>query len=285
MSFEIKTRMLNTVHDLTLVQKLEEEVWKMQPLPLHQTITASQNGGLLLGAFINEDLVGFSYSFAGFNNGKSYLCSHMLGVHPSHQMKGIGAILKEKQKELAREMGYELIMWTYDPLETRNAYLNLSKLHAISSTYVDNCYGDMEDNLNKGIPSDRLKVEWWTNSPYISKPYPINQEQAELIFKWETIEGKLPKLKNIEEDLPSISSSDNPILLPVPANFQYVKNTNKELAMDWRFKTRKIFHTLFYKGYAVVSLIKNNNQSVHFYVFVPKRSLQNLLHDKGVTTE
>ncbi|PGY10319.1 GNAT family N-acetyltransferase [Bacillus sp. AFS031507] len=274
MSFDIKTRILSTFHELKLVQKLEEEIWNMSPHPLHQTITASQNGGLLLGAFINEDLVGFSYSFAGFNKGQSYLCSHMLGIHPSQQVKGIGASLKEKQKEIAREMGYELIMWTYDPLETRNAYLNLSKLHAICSTYVNNCYGNMEDSLNKGIPSDRLKVEWWINSSYISKPHPINLEQAESIFKWETIGGHLPKLTHVSEELYRIPTSNNPILLPVPANFQFLKSTNKELAIEWRFQTREIFQTLFAKGYAVVSLVKKDNELVHNYVFVPKRTLR-----------
>jgi predicted GNAT superfamily acetyltransferase len=273
MSFDIKTRILSTFHELKLVQKLEEEIWNMSPLPLHQTITASQNGGLLLGAFMNEDLVGFSYSFAGFNKGQSYLCSHMLGIHPSHQVKGIGASLKEKQKKLAREMGYELIMWTYDPLETRNGYLNLSKLQAICSTYVNNCYGDMEDSLNNGIPSDRLKVEWWINSPYISKPQPINLEKAESIFKWETIEGRLPKLTNVAEGLDKIPTSNNPILLPVPANFQLLKSTNKKLAIEWRFQTREIFQTLFSKGYAVVSLVKTDNELMHNYVFVPKRTL------------
>ncbi|HWO98548.1 MAG TPA: GNAT family N-acetyltransferase [Bacillus sp. (in: firmicutes)] len=274
MSSVIETRILNSYADLKLVQKLERDVWNMDPLPLHQTITASQNGGLLLGAFLNGEMVGFSYSFAGFSKGKSYLCSHMLGIHPNHQEKGIGARLKQEQKEIARELGYDLIMWTYDPLLTRNAYLNLSKLHVICSTYAEDCYGDMEDDLNRGLPSDRFKVEWWINSPHVTKQHVTNIDGAQLLFQWETTEDHLPKLANLESGFEKIVEMDRPLLVPVPANFQQIKSKNNALAIDWRLKTREIFQTLFAKGYAVVSLTKSDNEPVHYYVLVQKKMLE-----------
>jgi predicted GNAT superfamily acetyltransferase len=273
MSTEIETRVLTSNTDLKLVQKLEEEVWNTEPLPLHQTITASQNGGLLLGAFLNEELIGFSYSFAGFNKGNGYLCSHMLGIHPDHQEKGIGARLKKEQKEIASEMGYELITWTYDPLESRNGYLNLSKLQAICSTYVANCYGDMEDSLNQGLPSDRFKVEWWINSPHVENPFEIHKDQAQSLFEWETTEQGRPKLINTEISLQNFRGIDNPILVPVPTNFQDLKGADHELAIDWRFKTREIFQALFAKGYAAVSLLKSEDEPVHYYVFVQRQTI------------
>ncbi len=274
MNSTIETRVLNTYTDMKLVQKLEKDVWNMEPIPLHQTITASQNGGLLLGAFLNEEMIGFSYSFPGFCKGQSYLCSHMLGIHPSHQEKGVGARLKQAQKELAREMGYDLITWTYDPLETRNAYLNLSKLHAICSTYVENCYGEMEDNLNRGLPSDRFKVEWWIDSSHVSKQHKDSINQAQHIFQWETTKNHLPKLMNIEQSLHNIAVMDKPLLVPVPANFQQVKSKDNALAIDWRFKTREIFQTLFSQQYVAVSLIKNGDELVHYYVLVKQQNLE-----------
>ncbi|MBT2686735.1 GNAT family N-acetyltransferase [Bacillus sp. ISL-47] len=254
---------------MNLVQKLEHDIWSMDPLPVHQTITAAQNGGLLLGAFYQDELIGFSYGFAGFNKGKSYLCSHMLGIHPDHQDKGLGALLKQKQKEMASEMGYDLITWTFDPLESRNAYLNLSKLHAVCSTYVENCYGDMDDSLNHGLPTDRLKVEWWINSSHVEEPVRIDADSALDPFEWGVSEDDFPVLLNTEWE-----KTWGPVLVPIPTNFQAIKTHNYELAMDWRFKTREILQRLFAQGYAIASVIKGQEGLVHYYVLVQRDELQ-----------
>ncbi|GLB60144.1 GNAT family N-acetyltransferase [Cytobacillus sp. NCCP-133] len=269
MVLTMELRVLNTSEELNLIQKLELEIWNMAPLPVHQTITAAQNGGLLLGAFIEDELIGFSYGFAGFHKGKSYLCSHMLGIHPHHQDKGLGALLKQKQKEMASEMGYDLITWTFDPLESRNAYLNLTKLNAICSTYVKNCYGDMDDSLNRGLPTDRLKVEWWINSPHVKLPLNARAESAQDPFEWGVSEDDFPVLLNTEWE-----EGGGPVLLPIPANFQSIKNQNVELARDWRFKTREILQRLFAQGYAMTSFIKGVEELVHYYVLVQRDSLE-----------
>lgn len=274
MSTGIDLRILKTAAEMKLIQKLEEEIWHMDPLPVHQTITAAQNGGLMLGAFLNGEIVGFSYGFPGFNKGKGYLCSHMLGIQPDHQERGIGASLKQKQKEIASEMGYDLITWTFDPLESRNAYLNLSKLNAICSTYVENCYGEMEDSLNQGLPTDRLKVEWWINSPHVSGSYKVDTEQAQRPFQLEITEDGFPALIAPEESLGSIQGTDSPLLVPVPANIQAMKSENHQLAMKWRLQTRNIFQTLFKQGYTMVSILKGEEKLVHFYVLVQREQLK-----------
>ncbi|WP_200894665.1 GNAT family N-acetyltransferase [Bacillus alveayuensis] len=271
MSTALEIRVLKSHSDLQMVQNLEKQVWEMDPLPLHQTITAAQNGGLLLGAFIDNEMVGFSYSFPGFQHGKSYLCSHMLGIHPDHQEKGIGAKLKKAQKEIARDMGYDLIVWTFDPLETRNAYLNLSKLHAICSTYIENCYGEMEDNLNYGLPSDRFKVEWWINSPHVIDHHGVNIEEEPFKLPWKTTIDQLPILDDVEDEIENISDQQKPVLVPVPANFQHLKRENYSLAMEWRLKTRKVFQALFQKGYAAVFLRKSDDEPVHYYLLTQRK--------------
>ncbi|WP_308303532.1 GNAT family N-acetyltransferase [Bacillus canaveralius] len=205
--------------------------------------------------------------------GKSYLCSHMLGIHPSHQDKGVGSQLKQEQKKIAKEMGYDLIVWTYDPLETKNGYLNLSKLHTICSTYVENCYGEMEGSLNRGLPSDRFKVEWWINSPHVEKQHRFKQDQDDIVIQWDALKNDLPKLLNIEKRLKTLHHKDQSILVPVPADFQRLKNVNNDLAFDWRLKTREIFQSLFSIGYAVVSLIKSEDEPVHYYKLVKRNKL------------
>lgn len=271
----IEIRELTTNSELEKVQNLEKIVWNMHPIPLHQTLTACQNGGLVLGAFINNELVSFSYSFSGFKNGKSYLCSHMLGTHPDFQGKGIGAKLKEAQRQKAMEMGYELITWTYDPLESRNAYLNLSKLQAICATYVENCYGDMIDDLNHGLPTDRFKIEWWINSPHVIENNVIVATEETSLFQVELTDKRLPKLFPVKPVLETVvKENKEQLLVPVPVNFQQIKKEDFDLAVDWRIKTREIFLTLFASGYAVCALKKGLDGIVHHYILVKKDFLK-----------
>ena len=267
---QIIIRELTTYFELLDVQRLENLIWNESPIPLHQTFTSIQNGGLMLGAYIDERLVGFSYGFAGFKNGKVYLCSHILGIHPDHQEKGIGALLKEVQRQKSLEMGYSMMTWTYDPLESRNAYFNLSKLHAICRTYVENCYGDMNDDFNAGLPSDRFKVEWWLNNPFIEGKQQIEVSNEKSPFQIEITEKGLPKLINSTSILETIliNRTLDQILVPVPTHFQQLKKEDFELALDWRLKSREIFQTLFANSYVAVAVKKNKENIIHDYVLV-----------------
>ena len=132
MGIEIKA--VKSIEELELVNELDERTWGGTPIPIHQTLTVAKNGGIILGSWDGGEMIGFLYSFPGFLNGETYLCSHMLAVADTHRNRGIGYDLKIKQAEVAARAGYSKIRWTYDPLECKNAYLNLSKLEAIALT-------------------------------------------------------------------------------------------------------------------------------------------------------
>jgi predicted GNAT superfamily acetyltransferase len=144
----IEIRELKTITEMEQIQELEFKVWGTETIPTHQTLTAVKNGGIMVGAYDGEQLIGFSYGFAGFRDGKSYLCSHMLGIDEAYRSQGIGEKLKLTQRDIAIAKGYDRMHWTYDPLETRNGYLNLSKLNGIfgillikkhSGMFIDQC--------------------------------------------------------------------------------------------------------------------------------------------------
>ena len=121
-----------------------------------------QNGGLVHGAFLpSGELIGFCFAFAGLRGGRLRLCSHQLAVLPGFRGRGVGVALKQAQARDALGLGYELISWTFDPLEARNAYINLHRLGCIARVYDRNHYGEMEDELNRGLPSDRFEAEYW----------------------------------------------------------------------------------------------------------------------------
>src|SRR5699024_11287920 len=93
----------------------------------------------------------------------------MMGLDASYRSQGLGEQLKQKQREVALQKGYSLIKWTFDPLESRNAYLNLTKLRSISDVYIENCYGKMTDTFNAGVQTDRLEVHWHIDQSYYVK--------------------------------------------------------------------------------------------------------------------
>lgn len=268
MKSKIEIRKITTIPELRQVEKLDAIVWKGHAVPLHQTLTASQNGGLVIGAFADDMLVGFSYSFPGFADGNIYLCSHMLGIHPDFQKQGIGLRLKMKQKEEALKLGYTMLSWTYDPLESVNAYLNLSKLGAISHIYVENCYGEMSDSLNEGLPTDRLNVHWHIAKPQAESASTWNTDDFPVIVDWTSSEAEFPVL--IEQTKWDLLKTENTILLPIPNNFQQIKKEDLRLAIDWRFRTRHIFQKAFQQGFVAVHLIRKEEGPVHFYVLVKK---------------
>lgn len=265
----IVIRKLTTIEDMRLVQPLEQKVWDANPIPIHQTFTAVKSGGLVIGAFMGDEIVGFSYSFPGFENGKTFLCSHMLGIHPDYQLMGIGKQLKDEQLKLAVEMGYELITWTFDPLESRNAYLNTTKLYGICSTYLENWYGEMEDGLNKGLPSDRFKIEWWISSERVGGQWnPQNLSYARPFTVGQSVKGN-PALLLDEKEIPSDSEG---VEIPVPEHYQLIKKSEPELALDWRMKIRTIFQTLFASGYALTG-VNRSTEGVHYYQVVKRETI------------
>lgn len=260
-------RKLETNEEMRMIQVLEKEVWDMSPLPTHQTFTASKNGGILVGAFDDEKLIGFCYGFAGFKDGKAYLCSHMMGILPAFQSQGIGRMLKNEQRKLALEIGYDLIVWTFDPLESRNAYLNTTILYGICDTYLENCYGEMEDGLNRGLPTDRLKVEWRISSERVEDAWqPVDVEFSQVCHVQSEQPGyPVLELEQLESALP-----EEGLEVPVLRDFQAMKKADPDLALDWRMKIRSVFQHLFAKGYALVGVRKTEDEDVHYYQFVPK---------------
>lgn len=282
--YSFTIRPISTVEELRQVRDLEAEVWENDdPVPVHLTATAIKHGGMVLGAFMGNKLVGFQFSFAGFDGTKSYLCSHTLGIHVNYRMHGIGEALKWAQRMEAIKKGYDLITWTYDPLETVNGYLNIKKLGAVCSTYVENCYGEMPDILNAGIPSDRFQVDWWIQSERvsaildrdgaarISAENDLHSDDQPVITVRKNEQG-LPEPVECHLEPPSGSKR---LLVPVPAFFQVIKKRNMELAHLWRRQTRLIFSHYFQAGWQVDDFVKcptdekDPHGTVHYYVLHP----------------
>ncbi|MFC7394783.1 GNAT family N-acetyltransferase [Scopulibacillus cellulosilyticus] len=270
MSENLIIRSIESVQELEEVRQLESLIWsELESYPVSQTITAVKNGGMVIGAFLENQLIGFQYSFAGFDGHKPYLCSQTLGIHPDFRKMGIGEKLKCKQREEAIKKGYDLITWTYDPMETVNGHLNLHKLGAECSTYIENCYGDMPDALNIGMPSDRFVVEWRIkdrqerNQNYHQSVNLLNNESHLLIKTGKNSDGFLvPEEIDLSKD-----QDEESLFVPVSSDFQSIKQYNLDLALSWRMKTRQVFTHYFKHGWSAVDLVRNESDpDICFYV-------------------
>ncbi len=139
-------------------------------IPRRMFLLAQRIGGQVLGAFDSEArnmIIAFAMALPGFRDGLPYLHSHMLAVLPEYRNAGLGRRLKLAQRDDALARGFELMEWTFDPLEIKNAYLNLHKLGAIVRRYHPDFYGPSSSPLQGGLPTDRLYAEWWMRSSHV----------------------------------------------------------------------------------------------------------------------
>ncbi|MBZ5507768.1 MAG: GNAT family N-acetyltransferase [Acidobacteriia bacterium] len=164
---QITIRKCDGIDELNACVTLQKEVWKFDDvdlIPLRMFVVSQKIGGQVIGAFDGRELVGFAFSIPGSRSGHAYLHSHMLAVRESYRNYGLGRRLKLAQRDDAIAHGVELLEWTFDPLEIKNAHLNLARLGAIARRYSVNHYGHSSSPLQGGLPTDRLVAEWWLKS-------------------------------------------------------------------------------------------------------------------------
>lgn len=270
-------KLIESPEEMTAIEALQREVWpgsETDVVPAHVFIAATHNGGLVLGAYQNEKLVGFVFGFPGLDSTpdgpRAKHCSHMMGILPDHRDSGVGFALKRAQWQMVRHQGLDHITWTYDPLLSRNAYLNITKLGAVCNTYLRSEYGDMRDGLNAGLPSDRFQVDWWVNTRRVERrlgkrarrPLKLDDfSKADL----QPLYTLYPSTGNWARPPEHFSHLEGRLALAeIPSDFNALKQEDFALARDWRFFTREVFETAFHAGYIATDFIFDNDRS--FYV-------------------
>jgi len=272
----IEIRLIQTIAEYRAVEQVQREVWnlkKAEVVPDHLLLTAQKNGGLVIGAFDrppeggNEQLVGFVFGFVGLTaGGQVKHCSHLTGVLPTRQNLNLGYRLKLAQREHTLAQGIDLVTWTCDPLESRNARLNFHKLGVTCNTYLRNLYGDIRDALNTGLPSDRFQANWYVASARVADR--LRSDWVESSLAVLEAEG-IPILNRFfPGDLPRPPQTTLPVagerlLIQIPARFQAVKAADMGLARVWRTHIRELFEAAFALGYTVVDLLFENGRSCY----------------------
>ncbi len=169
------------LEELGACVQLQIDVWgygDRDVVPRRMFVVGQKIGGQVIGAFDTtraganpegdaENLVGFAMALPGISGGQPYLHSHMLAVNPEYRNQGIGRRLKLFQREEALARGIRRMEWTFDPLEIKNSFLNVSKLGAVVRRYAVNFYGVSSSRLHGEVPTDRLCAEWWLDSDWV----------------------------------------------------------------------------------------------------------------------
>ncbi|MBZ5721873.1 MAG: GNAT family N-acetyltransferase [Acidobacteriia bacterium] len=205
-------RKCHRLEEMRACVALQKEVWNFSDIelvPLRLFVVAEKVGGQVMGAFEGNDLVGFALAIPGFRAGRSYLYSHMLAVRSDHRNAGLGRRLKLFQRDDGLARGFELMEWTFDPLEIKNAYLNIEKLGAIARRYNVNQYGITSSPLQGGLPTDRLVAEWWLKSKRVEcvlgeQPKSEFGVQATVpvpaqIYEWKASPSTREKAKEVQD--------------------------------------------------------------------------------------
>ncbi len=268
-TFEI--RFLETPAEMQAAEDLQRVVWPgsdVDVVPDHVLLTAAHNGGVVLGAWHVESgvLAGFLFGFPCMaETGQGWVfkhCSHQMGVLPEFRGLGLGFYLKRAQWQWVRHQGLPRITWTYDPLLSPNAHLNIRKLGAVCNTYLREVYGEMRDGLNAGLPSDRFQVDWWVNAPRVVRRLQGEPPQALDLAHYLSAGAHIlnPSARGeggFPVPVPPPAPPEGDLLLvEIPPDFQAMRARDRDLALRWRLHTRELFEMLFARGYLVTDFVR-----------------------------
>jgi len=254
-------RHLETLDEFQSCVDLQIAVWGAEftdIVPASILQVASHIGGLILGVFADDALIGFVFGLTGVRHDEVVHWSHMLGVRAEAREMGIGRRLKEAQRaELARR-GIAREFWTFDPLQARNAHLNVNRLGVRVIDYAVNMYGTTGSPLHLGIATDRFIVELDTTKA--PRPTPVvmraSPAQAEL-----PIFTPSPRVGDVTADGDRPSSA----LIEIPWDVQNSGLSADEM-LSWRMATRTYFQWAFLHGYRVSALHRDREAQRAFYV-------------------
>lgn len=255
MAEKVTIRPLDSHKSFEKVVEIQKAVWNHDDVdltPTHHFSISTRMGAILLGAFVGRKLAGFVYSFPAVFEGRHCQHSHLLAVLPDFQGYGLGKALKWSQRDEALRRGYGLITWTFDPLQTRNANLNLQALGALSRTYFHNFYG-MTPALCLGpaIPTDRLLIEWPIRSGRVGdlargkgkRPCPDPAKLPKALERKAGQEGTFALPAR-----PRLNLDDPLLLVEVPRDVKALA-FRCDLIADWQAGLRRVLRNYFGRGY------------------------------------
>lgn len=265
---KISIRQLQGNEEFLACENLEKETWGQsfaECVPPSILMISQKIGGVTAGAFNQEDeLVGFVYGLTGVMDGKLVHWSHMLAVQPQYRDRNLGARLKHFQAKTVKALGVGVIFWTFDPLVSKNAHLNLNKLNVEVDKYVPEMYIDgNESDLHRGLGMDRFVVKWeLTSKQTLDESVKSIDPETDQTIVINTKRGEDPEPTLVEPNL----VKEEKILIEIPLDINEIQNRSLKLAGQWRENTRKCFLHYLEKKYSVSGFYRKSSNNRCFYI-------------------
>ena len=274
----IRIRAAASRADLETCVRLQRAVWGLSDLEITSTLqlTATLHaGGLLhLAETADGQAVAFAYAFPAIRGGVAHLHSDMLAVMPAYQDRGIGGRLKWAQRDGALEAGVSLITWTFDPLQAKNANLNLHRLGATAMEFLEDFYGVTSSSLHHRLPTDRLLVYWNLRSPRV-----MGLAENRASRNAPVAMPALPRINEVKwqagwpvSSEPVLDLEAPELLLEITPDWDVLARAAPRVAEVWQMKARKAFQAYFGRGYVAAdfALTEERGRRRPFYVLKKK---------------
>ena len=256
-SADLIIREIKGADEIRAVEDLQKEVWGLPDLdvvPFTQLVAAMASGGVLIGAFDGENLIGFVYGFVGYEEGRTTHHSHMLAVKPAYRNFNIGYRLKLAQREFVLALGITEMTWTFDPLRSLNAHFNFERLGVISDRYLTDFYGTEAASFLHRNGTDRLWVTWLLASRRTAERINVH----DLVIDTEDFDP-LVEIGSESEPVchePQTALKTEKVFIEIPADIHALEERDFELAVEWRNATRSAFTRAFSSGYVAVGFVR-----------------------------
>lgn len=256
-------RPFRTHQDYEACIALQEATWGSgfsERVPMALMIVSQRLGGVAAGAFDDDgSLAGFIFGLSGIENGSPVHWSDMLAVRTDCRGRGLGIRLKSYQRNVVLENGIRRMYWTFDPLESQNAYINLARLGIVAREYVENMYGQTDSPLHRGIGTDRFVALWQLDAARVERRL-AEQESPAAIEELAGVPRVLDCTPASPSGWPEPEARETPradqVLAAIPSNIQALKAATPELAARWREATRSVLRSYLSNGYEVCELIR-----------------------------
>lgn len=256
---DLTFRSFDRSEDYHACAELQRDIWGRDfsdVVPSSVLKISQKAGGISAGAFAPDGrILGFVWGLTGVRNGRLFHWSHMLGVHPDARDLRLGTRLKLLQRDLLLPLGIEDVEWTYDPLEARNAHLNLNHLGALPVEYVEDMYaGEMGSDLAEGIGTDRFIVRWQIASERVAGILAGAPASDPAAFAGSPALG----LEAADEGFPLPDALR--VRVEIPRSIQDVKADRPDEAPVWRQSTRRAIEHYFERGYQVIAYLREGDR-------------------------
>lgn len=268
----VLVRPLRQIAEFQQCERIQRAVWGSAGVSGELLLVTAKNGGQVLGAFSGSRLAGFLYAFLARRHGRLIHWSHLMAVEPEFRDRGLGLRMKLEHRRRALAQGIRLIAWTYDPLQSRNAALNIRRLGGEVREYLPNCYGSFPSKIECGLPSDRFVAEWHIATRRVEKALAATQPAIP--------PAAVPLVNDVERDARGLAVNRRlrlrlcgpRLLVEIPAEPDRMRALDLALARRWRFEMRRVFKFYIGNGYRVTQFFSPPHQDPKRAFYLLKRT-------------